>query len=86
MFFAMMILFFVVVRFALGPPRGRCMPVHYHRRGRLQPVQIQRPVRPEPNAFERLKQRYIRGDISDEQYETELDALLRTPETRKMVP
>ena len=62
------------------------MPLHYHRHWQLQPMPPQRPARPEPNAFERLKQSYIHGDISDEQYETELDALLRTPETRKMVP
>ena len=86
MFFAMTILLFVFMRFAVGGRRGRCLPRHYHRHWQLQPVQIKAPTQPSSNAFEKLKQRYVRGDISDEQYESELDTLLRTPETRKMVP
>jgi uncharacterized membrane protein len=86
MFFAMMIVLFVVMRFALGGRRGGCVPLHHHRHRQFRPVPIQPSSRPQSNAFERLKQRYIHGDISDEQYESELDALLRMPETRKLVP
>lgn len=89
MFFAMMILLFVVMRFAVGGPRGRCMPMHHHRHWQLQQARVRprvQPAQPEPNAFERLKQRYVRGDLTDAQYESEVDALLRAPETRKLVP
>jgi uncharacterized membrane protein len=46
----------------------------------------QTPARPQPNAFERLKQRYVQGEIDVEQFEREVDALLRSPEMRKVVP
>ncbi|HEX6560159.1 MAG TPA: hypothetical protein VF021_11870 [Longimicrobiales bacterium] len=37
---------------------------------------------PQETAFDVLKKRYVAGRISDDQYERELDALLRTPEGR----
>ena len=48
---------------------------------------ISRPA-PEPvpqkreSAFEVLKKRYVAGELNDEQYEREVDALLQTPEGR----
>lgn len=83
MFFFMMILLFFVVRAVAYGGGMRCMPVQ--RRG-WQPHRIGAPPRPRLNAFERLKQRYVSGEITDEQYESELDVLLRGRETRKLVP
>lgn len=79
-----MILLFIVMRAAGGGRRSRCVPLHYHGHWRPQPVRM--PPPPQPNAFERLKQRYVSGDLTDEQYEAEVDRLLRVPETRKLVP
>jgi uncharacterized membrane protein len=86
MFLVMLILFFVFVRVVAGGHHGHCVPLHHRRHWPLQPASAPRPQAAQPNAFERLKQRYVRGDISDEQYESELDTLLRMPDTRKMVP
>ncbi len=83
MFFVMMILFFVFMRVAHGR-RRHCAQLHYGRH-RLPPVRPQVQP-PQPSAFEKLKQRYVQGDLSDEQYEDALDTLLRSPETRKSVP
>jgi uncharacterized membrane protein len=82
MFFVMMILFFVFMRFAVHGRRHHCGHLHYAHRRR--PVRIE--AAPKPNAFDRLKQRYVEGDLTDEQYEDELDTLLRSPLTRKSVP
>jgi hypothetical protein len=77
MFFAMLILMFVFMRLTVGRrhrfARLRCYNHHYGHR----PVRIPQPA-PEPTPFERLKQRYVDGDLSDEQYEDELDKLLRS--------
>jgi hypothetical protein len=90
MFFAMMVMFFIFMRVA---HRGRRR--HYafraysgHCRSRLRTVAEPRiaVAAPKPNAFDTLKQRYVDGDIDVEQYEDELDALLRVPENRKIVP
>jgi uncharacterized membrane protein len=83
MFFVMMVLFFVFMRVAHGR-RHHCAQLHYgrHRHHSVRP-QVQSP---QPSAFEKLKQRYVQGDLSDEQYEDALDLLLRSPETRKSVP
>ena len=35
------------------------------------------------SAFESLKQRYVSGELSDSEYESELDAWLQTPEGRR---
>lgn len=43
------------------------------------------PAAPKVSAFDVLKERYVRGAISDVQYESELDALLRTPEGRSQI-
>jgi hypothetical protein len=76
MFFAMMIMFFIFMRLAFGRrhrfARLQCHSHHYHRQRRA-PVQAP----PEPSPFERLKQQYVDGDLSDEQYEEELDKLIR---------
>jgi hypothetical protein len=74
-FFAMLILFFALTRVA-GGRRHRFARVgcYNHHRGR--PMRLE-AARPEPTPFERLKQRYVHGDLSDEQYEDELDKLLR---------
>jgi uncharacterized membrane protein len=84
MFFMMMIMFFVVMRVMHGR-RRHCAQLHYYRHPHFHRA---RPVveRPQPTAFERLKQGYVNGDLTDEQYEEQLDALLRSPETRKSVP
>ena len=90
MFFAMMIMFFVIMRVLHGRRRhfaplyycGR--PHSYHRSGPLQRGAASQPA--QPSAFDRLKQRSVDGDLTDEQYEDELDSLLRSPETRKSVP
>lgn len=90
-FFAMMFLIFVFLRF------GR---FHHMRRGHCggqfgwqphrqrQRLRAERPMAepaPKLSPFEALKERYVRGAISDMQYESELDALLRTPEGRSQV-
>jgi len=46
--------------------------------------QVPAPVKRE-TAFESLKKRYVAGQLSDEQYEREVDALLQTPEGRAQV-
>ena len=85
MFLVMMILFFIAVRAATGGRRARCVPLHYRATWQPRPQRVRMPPS-QPNAFERLKQRYVAGDLSDEQYEAEVDRLLRTPETRTLVP
>jgi len=75
-FFAMLFLMFASMRFAHRGryrfARMRCY--HHHYRHHL-PERVQRE--PQHTPFERLKQRYVDGDLSDEQYEDELDKLLR---------
>jgi uncharacterized membrane protein len=75
-FFAMLFLLFVFMRLARRGHHGfaRVQCYHHHYRHRL-PQPEQRA--PQPTPFERLKQRYVDGDLSDEQYEEELDKLLR---------
>lgn len=76
-FFMMMIMFFVVMRAA--PMRRRHFAhrgCHYHRLPARARPQLDRP---QPNAFERLKTRYVQGELTDEQYEAAVDELLRTP-------
>jgi hypothetical protein len=51
---------------------------------------MQRPLEPAPalpqqSAFEALKTRYVQGEIGDEQYEHELDELLKTPAGRGQI-
>ena len=76
MFFAMLILLFVFMRLTCGRrhrfARLRC----YNHQPWHRPVRIDQPA-PKPTLFEQLKQRYVDGDLSDEQYEEELDKLLR---------
>lgn len=76
MFFAMLVLAFVLMRLTFGR-RHRFARLHcYNHHYRHRPVRVQSPA-PEPTPFERLKQRYVDGDLSDQQYEAELDKLLR---------
>ena len=77
MFFAMLIMFFIFMRLASGRCHRFPQLHHYHHHNhRQRPVRLQ-PAPPKPTPFERLKQRYVDGDLSDEQYEEELDKLLR---------
>lgn len=64
--------------------------VHMHyRRGVLFPTPYAivpaAPAPPAESQFDVLKRRYVKGELSDEQYERELDDLLKTPEGRGMV-
>jgi uncharacterized membrane protein len=91
-FFAMMFLFFIVMRMMHGRR-------HHFTRLSYCASQRQRHLRarpfcghhvpvteaPKPNAYEGLKQRYVRGDIDVEQYERELDEMLRSPEGKRFV-
>ena len=86
--FGIIILWFVFMRvfgwrrrhFAhCHPHRHRLHNLHYH-------SQRVAPAPPQPSAFERLKRRYVDGDIGDEEYEREVDVLLRSPEGRRSVP
>jgi uncharacterized membrane protein len=94
MFFAMMIMFFVFMRVTHGRRRHFAHSrLHRHWPGRHPYfVQLQAqprspaPAAPKPSAFEQLKRRYVVGEIDVEQYEDELDVLLRLPEARKDVP
>ncbi len=86
-FFAMMFLFFAFMRMI----HGRChhsTRLHYYGARRLYQLQ-HRPQahnsRPAPNAYEQLKQRYVRGDIDVDQYERELDEMLRSPDGHRIV-
>ncbi len=42
------------------------------------------PAVPE-RSFDTLKARYVRGELSDEQYERELDQMLKSPEGRSQI-
>ena len=47
------------------------------------PVPLVAP--PKESAFDVLKRRFVKGEISDSQYEQELDRLLKTPEGKALV-
>jgi uncharacterized membrane protein len=84
-FLAIMLLFFVFSRMMCSHS-GRRRYAHNHV-GWHRAQHFQRPA-PEPpteSAFERLKRKFVSGEISAETYEAELDALLRTPEGRTQV-
>ena len=79
-FFLMLIMFFVITR-PLHMRRRHF--AHWHRHHHHLPTHTRRQIpKPQPNAFERLKTRYVQGELSDEQYEAAVDELLRTPEGR----
>jgi hypothetical protein len=89
---AMMFLIYVFMRFARSSRvrRGHCgghfawhPPRQPHRLRHERPVA--EPQAPKLSAFDALKERYVRGAISDAQYESELDQLLQTPEGRSQV-
>ena len=91
-FLALMILFFAFMRFGRFH-RMRRWPGMYaygcYPQRRFHELRYARPVshrEPRESAFEALKRRYVKGEISDDQYEAELDDLLRTPEGRRAVP
>ncbi len=77
-FFMMMIMFFVIMRASHG--RRRHFQPWNSRCHRLPPRARSQMTKPQPNAFERLKTRYVQGELSDEEYEAAVDELLRTPE------
>ena len=85
-FLALLILFFAVSRFLRMREWQRgfaygCYPRrHYHR---LHYSHAAPAPQPRETAFETLKRRYVTGELSDEQYESHLDALLKTPEGRR---
>lgn len=86
-FLAMLILIFAFVRFGrlLHVRRWHCgsrLDWDERRRHELRRVQPA-PEPPRVSAFEALKDRYVRGVITDSQYESELDRLLRTPDGRR---
>jgi hypothetical protein len=93
MFFAMMILMFGFARLMHRRRRRYAHAYfihHYHDYGRWQPRMATsdlpaQPVTPRRSAFELLRDRYVNDDISVEQFEAELDVLMRTPEGRKQV-
>ena len=85
---AMMFLIWVFIRFGRFQ---RLRSRHCGARFGWQPQRLRaerpaaEPAAPKLSAFNALKERYVRGAISDVQYESELDALLRTPEGRSQV-
>ena len=89
MFFAFMFLLFVMMRFSHRRRRHFAHaffyyhhhPRHGHWHRHIEPVREP----PRLSAFEQLRQRYVEDEISVEQYEDELDVLMRTPEGRKQV-
>lgn len=62
----------------------RHFPPPFERDSSVPRVPAEPPVKRE-SAFELLKKRYVAGQLSDEQYERELDALLHTPEGRAQI-
>jgi hypothetical protein len=96
-FFAMMILFIAFMRFGRFHRmrrwhRGYMYGWHPYRHLHQLRYAGQMPVRPSvqaqaprESAFELLKRKYVKGEISDHQYESELDALLKTPEGRREI-
>jgi hypothetical protein len=78
-FFAMLFLMFVVMRFAHRGRHGFArLHCYHHHYGQHPRARMQQPAQPpQPTPFERLKQQYVDGDLSDERYEEELDKLLR---------
>ena len=92
-FIAMMILIFVFMRFARFHRMQRWHGGYacgWRARERLHRLEYApRPAAPAPapreSAFESLKRRYVKGELSDYQYESELDQLLRTPEGRREI-
>lgn len=91
-FFGLMLLGFAFAR-VFGWRRRRWQHrahvIYWHPMARMDFIAVQpMPTAPEPRAeskFEALKRRYVKGEISDERYERELDELLRTPEGRSSV-
>lgn len=94
-FFAMMFLFFALMRFGRYHRMrrgwyGAYMCSRYAQRDQYQlryagQTMPQPRAEPRESAYEKLKRRYVKGEISDFQYESELDELLKTPEGRSQV-
>jgi hypothetical protein len=92
MFFTLMIMVFVFTRIAFGRRRrfAHAFFLHHHySRGywhpRVPTEPITLPAPPRRSTFDLLRERYVNDDITVEQYEDELDVLMRTPEGRKQV-
>jgi hypothetical protein len=91
-FFAMMFLIFALTRFG----RVHCLrrahrsyAYGWHQDRHLHQLRYASPAPatpPRQSAFEVLKRRYVKGEITDHQYESELDAMLKTPEGRREIP
>jgi hypothetical protein len=89
-FFGMMFLFFVFMRMMHGRRRhfarlyycGSQRPYHHHLHARPFPAIADAP---RPNAYEQLKQRYVRGDIDVDEYERGVDEILRSPQGQRIV-
>ena len=50
---------------------------HRHHRGRRRAAALPQP--PAETRFEALKRRFVKGELTAEQYEREVDSLLRSP-------
>jgi uncharacterized membrane protein len=89
-FFAMMFLFFVFMRMMHGRRRHFAR-LHYYGAHRYYNHHLHArhfaamADAPRPNAYEQLKQRYVRGDIDVEEYERGVDEILRSPEGQRIV-
>jgi uncharacterized membrane protein len=89
-FFAMMFLFFIFMRMMHGRRRhftrlhyyGPHRNYHGHLRAGCFPAITDAP---RPNAYEQLKQRYVRGDIDVDEYERGVDEILRSPQGQRIV-
>lgn len=95
-FFLMMFLFFCLMRMMSHGRRHHFVRMHYHGRTHShhricsQPfyarqVPVAETQKPQASAYERLKRRYVDDEIDVEQYERELDELLRSPEAKRFV-
>jgi hypothetical protein len=89
-FFVMLALFFVLrhrrrARRALWRARreqlhlGPGGPERWQRHRRGRPREAIPAAAPPETRFDALKRRFVSGELTDEQYEREVDALLRTP-------
>ena len=83
-FFAIFLIFLTFRILGFGMRTRTRQSMHWHHRRRMAPVQ-QPPQPRTETAYEALKRRFVRGEISDYQYERELDVLLKTPEGRAQI-
>lgn len=95
-FFVAVLIFLAIRRlgargFRMRPWHGRrghwhsIMKANYRRGVPLQTPASAPSIRPAETAYDVLKKRYVKGELSDDQYERALDDLLKTPEGRVMM-